>query len=147
MIRQAGDQLIKFRLNNDQVRPASGPAESWSCHQDLLQVLVFLALQEPLLLQEGHEDVPLLHHLQHLLQDEALLLQLPLLLQVICSNTNRVSHTRTRTSSTCPGVCRDQVRVTVHSHPVPEVLLETRLSVLQLQLLSSATHAGSDNRF
>lgn len=48
-----------------------------------LQVLVFLLLLKPLLLQERHQVVALLHHLQHLVQDLLLLGQLLLALQVI----------------------------------------------------------------
>lgn len=57
-------------------------AQSFGEHNGL-QVLVFLLLLKPLLLQECHKVVPLLHHLQHLVQDLLLLGQLLLRLQVI----------------------------------------------------------------
>lgn len=50
---------------------------------DGLQVLVLLLLPKPLLLQEGHQGVTLLHHLQHLIQDLLLLSELLLRLQVV----------------------------------------------------------------
>lgn len=48
-----------------------------------LEVLVFLLLSKPLLLQEGYQVIPLLHHVQHLIQDLLLLGQLLLCLQVV----------------------------------------------------------------
>lgn len=48
-----------------------------------LQVFIFFLLPESLLLQESHQRVPLLHHLQHLIQDPLLLGQLCLSLQVV----------------------------------------------------------------
>ena len=63
---------------------ASGPVEVIALGQHGgLQVLVLLLLPQPLLLQEGHQGVALLHHLQHLAQDAFLLRQLPLRLQVV----------------------------------------------------------------
>jgi len=48
-----------------------------------LQVLVLLLLPKPLLIQEGHQGIALLHHLQHLIQDLLLLAELLLRLQVV----------------------------------------------------------------
>lgn len=62
----------------------SSPVEAEALGEhDALQVLVLLLLPEPLLLQEGHQSVALLHHLQHLVQDLLLLRQLLLRLQVV----------------------------------------------------------------
>lgn len=40
-------------------------------------------------LQQRHQSVSLLHHLQHLLQDQALLQQLPLILEAVCRGHQR----------------------------------------------------------
>ena len=62
----------------------SGPVQAEALGQHGgLQVLVLLLLPQPLLLQQGHQRVSLLHHLQHLVQDPLLLCQLLLRLQVV----------------------------------------------------------------
>lgn len=95
----------------------SGPSESQSLgHHDLLQVLVFLSFLLSLFLQQRHQRVSLLHHLQHLLQNQTLLHQLPLLLQMICTRpgqtgTGQDRPGETRTDQLRPGQTRrDQER-------------------------------------
>lgn len=50
---------------------------------DRFQVFVLFLLPESLLFQESHQRVPLLHHLQHFVQDPLLLGQLCLSFQVV----------------------------------------------------------------
>lgn len=116
-----------FGNSADQSWPSSTPFHSEIVelqslgHHDLVQVLLFLPFMQSILLQQRYQRVSLFYHLQHLLQDQTLLHQLPLLLQVVCT---RPGHTRkNRTDRTWT----KRIRKTRHTDQIDTETKHTRL--------------------
>lgn len=63
------------------LRPAEGQILG---HQGLLVLLVGLGVLRSLIFQQRHQSISLLHHLQHLFEDQALLQQVLLVLEAVC---------------------------------------------------------------
>lgn len=121
--------------------PGLRPAESQIfCHQGLL---VCLGVLQSLIFQQRRQSISLLHHLQHLFQDQALLQQVLLILEAVCrahQNQEKVEQKHwvsvwtNRTEAyihVSSNVLLNQV--TIYGHPLSELLLQVALLVFQLQ--------------